>query len=324
MLKKSWLANAVGTLPPNSLRNKALPVHRRLRCTLAGAGALPPVGCPFGRLLSMAAAPGPTSCGVAACGTGCFQAPRRPLRHPPGAGCITRTRRRPRRGALRAALVAAPQWLAGAEHPPAPPPHDGGRPGRRGGRKPATWPARAHGPRPGLGRRHHAFAFGVGVEPRKRRAPTSRRHHAFAFGGRALVLPGHLAQRLFAPGRGRAPGRADAPELVLLALEQALALRQPSLSMPTGAASTPARPAAPAPARWGLCRASAGPVTPMTTPRRKPAGAPSKPNYCPAAPPLPRRKKPAWKSPGASTPASTGTVAAPPPATARPTNLNET
>ena len=62
------------------------------------------------------------------------------------------------------------------------------------GRQPAPLPAPAY-PRPG------------------------RRHHAFAPVMRALVLLGHLARCLFAPGRGLAPDRPDAPELVLHALE---------------------------------------------------------------------------------------------------------
>nr|WP_234997507.1 hypothetical protein [Hymenobacter roseosalivarius] len=61
---------------------------------------------------------------------------------------------------------------------------------------------------------------------------------------------------------------------------------------------------------------------PMVMPRPKPAEAPSKPNYCPAAAPLPRWKMSAWKWATTSTPTSTSTAATPPSATARPTKLN--
>ena len=42
------------------------------------------------------------------------------------------------------------------------------------------------------------------------------------------MLSGDLARYLFAAGRGLAPRPADASELVLTALEQALTLRQPA------------------------------------------------------------------------------------------------
>ena len=116
-------------------------------------------------------------------------------------------------------------------------------------------------------------------------------------------------------------------ELVLLALEQALTLRQlaPGLivhadrgSQYTSAACTPASP------KPGPYPVSAGRATPTTTPRLKPVGARSKPNCCPTAPPLLRSKKPAWKWLITSTPTSTWTAATPPSATAHPTNSNAT
>ena len=68
----------------------------------------------------------------------------------------------------------------------------------------------------------------------------------------------------------------------------------------------------------------ADPVTPTTTSKPKPVGAPSRPNSYLEMPPLPRWKKPAWKSPGISTSTLTSTAAIPLWATARPLNLDTT
>ena len=228
-------------------------------------------------------------------------APRPALRHPPVAGRIAG--RRPRGGALRPTHLAAPQGPARLERPPAPPPYHRGRPGRRGSGEPAARPA---GPdRVWVGDiTYLPLVGGRWCYQATWRDTCSRR-----------VVGWHLAAQM-------------PTELVLLALEQALTLRQPApgpLSTPTGAANTPALPAAPASPRRAGCPASAGRVTPPTTmPRPKPAGARSKPNYCPAAAFLLRWKRPYWKWPTTSIPTSISTAATPPWATAPLINLNRT
>ena len=122
-------------------------------------------------------------------------------------------------------------------------------------------------------------------------------------GGRAVLL-GHVARHRFAPGRGLAPGRADAHRT-----------RAPGLG--TSPDATPARARTHYPRRLGqpvhqrrLPRshrpgrhlAQLQPAaTPATTPGPKPAGARSKRNCCPVAVLLLRWKKPGWKSLGTLT-----------------------
>jgi transposase len=179
MLKSRDQLPAVGAGSLSPFPHEPLPVHPGRHGTVARAGALPLVGRAYGRLVSVAIA--------ARCGSGTLvrggpagvYALCRPLRHPPPAGRMAG--RGPRRGPLRPALVVASTGLACPEHPAAAPAPDDGRPGGRGGRKPAAGPAGPHRPEPGQG-------WG---------------QHVLAAAGRALGLAGHLARCVFAPGRGR-------------------------------------------------------------------------------------------------------------------------
>ncbi len=115
-------------------------------------------------------------------------------------------------------------------------------------------------------------------------------------------------------------------ELVLIALEQALTLRQPApgLLIHADRGSQYTSLACRQRSRRAHWPATPGRATLRITHRPKPAGAPSKPSCCPTAARSPAWKRPGWKWPTISIRTSTSTAATRHSATARLTSLKPT